>query len=81
MLIVGILYTAFEKSILQNVKVPKEGLGTDAPDLVSRSILGAQVGLIALAIIVTRVSVNSLQAKTGLPLGAQAVGWIVLRKS
>lgn len=40
-----------------------------------------QVGLIALAMLVTRSSVASLQTKQGLPLGTQAVGWITLGKS
>lgn len=39
-----------------------------------------QVGLIALAIVVTRSSVASLQAKQGLPLGTQVLGWITLSK-
>jgi phosphatidylinositol glycan class N len=39
-----------------------------------------QVGLIVLAMIVTTSSVASLQARQGLPLGAQIVGWIVLGK-
>ncbi|KAJ0289624.1 Glycosyl phosphatidyl inositol anchor synthesis [Colletotrichum noveboracense] len=37
-----------------------------------------QVGLILLAIVVTRSSALSLQAKLGLPRGNQIVGWIVL---
>lgn len=40
-----------------------------------------QVGLIALAMLVTRSSVASLQTKQGLPLGTQAVGWITLGAS
>lgn len=39
-----------------------------------------QVGFIALAIAVTRSSVASLQAKQGLPLGTQMVGWATLGK-
>jgi hypothetical protein len=34
--------------------------------------------MILLAVIVTRSSALSLQAKAGLPLGNQIVGWIVL---
>lgn len=40
--------------------------------------MGIQVGLILLAIIVTRSSIASLQAKKGLPLGNQIVGWFTL---
>jgi len=40
--------------------------------------MGAQVGLVALAMLVTRSSVFSLQAKQGLPLGTQIVGWVTL---
>jgi phosphatidylinositol glycan class N len=36
--------------------------------------------MILLAVIVTRSSVASLQAKEGLPLGNQVVGWFVLGK-
>jgi phosphatidylinositol glycan class N len=36
--------------------------------------------MILLAVIVTRSSALSLQAKVGLPLGNQIVGWIVLGK-
>ncbi|KAF2152046.1 putative phosphatidylinositolglycan class N [Myriangium duriaei CBS 260.36] len=78
MLVLGIMYITFEKSILQHVKPDDNGLGSDKPDSISRAILGVQVGLIGLAIMVTRSSVASLQAKAGLPLGTQVVGWIVL---
>lgn len=43
--------------------------------------MGVQVGLVALAMVVTRSSVASLQAKQGLPLGTQVVGWVTLGKS
>ncbi|KAF2455152.1 GPI ethanolamine phosphate transferas-like protein [Lineolata rhizophorae] len=55
-----------------------EGLAASGPDGVSRSIIGVQIGLVALAMLVTRSSVASLQAREGLPLGTQIVGWIVL---
>jgi hypothetical protein len=34
--------------------------------------------MVLLALIVTRSSVSSLQAKQGLPFGNQVVGWFVL---
>ena len=46
----------------------------------SQTIIGVQVGLIILAMVVTRSSVVSLQAKQGLPIGNQVVGWLVLGK-
>lgn len=36
--------------------------------------------MVLLALIVTRSSVASLQAREGLPIGNQAVGWFVLGK-
>lgn len=42
----------------------------------TRLISGIQLGLIALATTVTRSSVLSLQAREGLPLGSQIVGWL-----
>lgn len=39
-----------------------------------------QIGLVILTIIVTRSSALSMQAKQGLPLGNQVVGWIALGK-
>ena len=76
MLCVGILYISFEKSILSSSA--SGGLATPTIDGLSRSILGMQVGLIMLAMIVTRSSVASLQGKRGLPIGNQALGWVVL---
>ncbi|SMR53146.1 unnamed protein product [Zymoseptoria tritici ST99CH_1E4] len=78
-LMVGVLYIAFEKHLL--VKTAPKGndkaVGI-ADDGLSRALLGVQVGLVALAMIVTRSSVTSLQAKKGLPLGTQVVGWFTL---
>lgn len=97
MLAVGILYLFLEKSILVHNPKAQGELAEPKPDSVSRTILGGQVspfswrfrsvltkfkvGLIALAMLVTRSSVASLQARRGLPLGTQIVGWIVLTSS
>lgn len=80
---VGILYLQFEKSIL--FFPPKKwSAGQPSPpptpgsNSFSQSILGVQIGLILLAMVVTWSSIASLQAKRGLPLGNQVVGWLVL---
>jgi phosphatidylinositol glycan class N len=78
MLLVGILYITFQKSASVPATTGHDGLAAPSTDDVSRALTGVQVGLIALAMIVTQSSVSSLQAKTGLPLGAQVTGWIVL---
>jgi len=77
-LILGVLYIAMEKSLLVSAAPTKYGLSAPKADGLSRTILGVQVGLIALAMFVTRSSVASLQAKQGLPLGTQMVGWFTL---
>lgn len=58
----------------------KHRLSAAEADGVSRVILGLQVGLVALAMLVTRSSVASLQTKQGLPLGTQIAGWATLGK-
>lgn len=72
MVSVGVLYLVFEKSILASSKASNTG------DLLSKSIVGAQIGLIMLAMFATRSSIASLQAKQGLPLGNQVIGWLIL---
>lgn len=71
MVSVGVLYFLFKKRVLA-------AKASNTKDLLSESILGAQIGLIMLAMFVTRSSVASLQAKQGLPLGNQVVGWLIL---
>ncbi|KAL8818477.1 MAG: hypothetical protein Q9223_002883, partial [Gallowayella weberi] len=78
---VGLLYLLFEKSILSASSSAEGHLASPRADRLSRTILGTQIGLIMLAMVVTRSSVASLQAKRGLPLGNQVVGWLVLSKS
>ena len=73
---VGFLYIVSGKSI-----IPSPNNGSLAPpraDGLSRSILGIQLGLIVLAMVVTQSSIISLQAKRGLPVGNQILGWLVL---
>ncbi|KAI6950219.1 GPI ethanolamine phosphate transferase [Hortaea werneckii] len=77
-LTLGVLYIAFEKSLIASAAPSGSALSAPKADGLSRSILGVQVGLVALAMIVTRSSVTSLQAKQGLPLGTQLVGWATL---
>lgn len=79
---VGVLYLQFEKILLF---FPSKRRNTDQPsppmpgsNSLSQSVLGVQIGLILLAMIVTPSSIASLQAKRGLPLGNQVVGWLVL---
>jgi phosphatidylinositol glycan class N len=79
MFFTGLLYLLFEDTILKHSK--SSGHAPEAiSSLGSRVIMGMQVGMILLAMIVTRSSVSSLQAKQGLPFGNQVVGWFVLGK-
>ncbi|KAI1337432.1 PigN-domain-containing protein [Xylariaceae sp. FL0016] len=74
---VGIFYLVFEDKLLADFAgVSKQRALRD--NQVSRALIGIQIGLIALAMIVTRSSALSLQAKQGLPRGNQVVGWVVL---
>lgn len=72
-LILGILFLVFEQN-LAGASLSKQ----QADFTVSRIIYGVQVGLVALAMAVTQSSVASLQAKQGLPLGTQIIGWSTL---
>ena len=76
MVMVGVLYILFEKSILSTTR--SDGNSVSTLDNMSRVILGLQVGLIMLAMVVTMSSVASLAARKGLPLGNQVTGWLVL---
>lgn len=81
MLAIGVLYLVFEERILADGTTEQVDLAGHSVDHLSRAILGAQLGLVALATIVTKSSVSSLQAKEGLPLGTQVVGWLTLVSS
>ena len=72
----GAVYLLFEKEITSSSRSAKKAptkLGA-----LSRTIMGLQVGMILLTIMITRSSVASLQAKKGLPLGNQVIGWFAL---
>ncbi|KAL9607127.1 MAG: hypothetical protein Q9167_007932, partial [Letrouitia subvulpina] len=73
-----LLYLLLEKNMLAASTSAVGDLTLAQADGLSRAILGVQVGLIVLAMIVTRSSVASLQARRGLPLGNQVIGWLVL---
>ena len=73
---VGVLYLLFEASVLASQS--NGGPRSTGSGRLSRAILGVQIGLIVLAMIITSSSISSLQAKRGLPVGNQVVGWLVL---
>lgn len=76
MLSIGILYLLFSQRM---TSFAGEGsVATQSTIAWSRIVIGAQVGLIMLAMIVTRSSIASIRAKHGLPIGNQVVGWTVL---
>lgn len=79
MLAVGIAYLGLEDRVLANFSnalAPSKS----SRQHIARTLCGIQIGLIALAMVVTRSSALSLQAKQGLPRGNQIVGWLVLSK-
>ena len=75
---VGVSYLLFERSLLP--PTARDGKSMFALVGMSKVIIGVQVGLIMLAMIVTRSSVASIAARKGLPLGNQVTGWLVLSK-
>lgn len=77
-LILGVLYLVFEQTLLSQDASGKASAEQYKIDQVSRLIFGGQVGLVALAMAVTRSSVTYLREKQGLPLGTQVVGWFTL---
>lgn len=80
MVMIGLGYMAFEKKILRRTKLQGDSTAP-ADNLLSRILIGVQIGLIILSMIVTRSSALSLQAKAGLPRGNQVVGWMILVSS
>jgi phosphatidylinositol glycan class N len=78
MVILGVFYLAFEDFVHADFSWVAKKPRQEAARGVGRILTGIQIGLIMLSIFVTRSSALSLQAKQGLPLGNQVVGWIVL---
>ncbi|KAI1083587.1 Phosphatidylinositolglycan class N-domain-containing protein [Whalleya microplaca] len=77
MVAVGVFYLIFEDKLLADgSNTRKSKLRKD--NRISRILIGVQTGLVLLAMLVTRSSALSLQAKLGLPRGNQLVGWLVL---
>ncbi|RKF83047.1 GPI ethanolamine phosphate transferase 1 [Golovinomyces cichoracearum] len=74
MVIIGITFLIFEDELVAKSSTPPEINN----NLLSRSIMGAQIGLIILSMIITYSSVVSLQAKSGLPRGNQILGWVTI---
>ncbi|KAI2619974.1 GPI ethanolamine phosphate transferase 1 [Hypoxylon sp. NC1633] len=77
MVAVGVLYLIFEDRLLADPAGSKSATVRKGKEI-SRTLVGIQIGLIILAMIVTRGSALSIQAKQGLPRGNQVVGWLVL---
>lgn len=78
MVAIGVVYLVFENSIIRDSS-PSTKLYSPR-NHITRGLIGAQIGLTLLAMIITRSSALSLQAKTGLPRGNQILGWVVLGK-
>jgi phosphatidylinositol glycan class N len=77
MFLTGILYLLFEDAIIGGHETASEESNASGR-VGSRVIMGMQLGMVLLAVIVTRSSVLSLQARQGLPFGNLVVGWVVL---
>jgi GPI ethanolamine phosphate transferase 1 len=78
MFCVGVSYLLFESQLVAAAPWTNK---TAQESSTSRTLLGIQTGLILLAMLVTKSSIESLQARRGLPLGNQILGWVTLRMS
>lgn len=78
MLAAGLGYLIFEKQITAR---SRSGKSRTQVNNLSRGIMGIQIGIVLLTVLVTRSSVASIQAKQGLPLGNQVIGWLCLISS
>ncbi|KAK7956854.1 phosphatidylinositolglycan class N [Apiospora aurea] len=75
MVAAGVCYLLFEDKLIAETSKSK---GPSKSNHISRALIGVQTGLVLLAMLVTRSSALSLQARAGLPRGNQVVGWLVL---
>jgi phosphatidylinositol glycan class N len=78
MFAVGVLYMAFKAR--NDMLLSDSERAAEKTDIASTIIFGAQTGLVALAMIVTRSSVITLRAREGLGSGNLYVGWFTLCK-
>ncbi|KAF9734567.1 phosphatidylinositolglycan class N [Paraphaeosphaeria minitans] len=79
MLTVGVLYMAFKA--FNDISSSNPERADTNIGIISTVIYGAQTGLVALAMIVTRSSVITLRAREGLGSGNLYVGWFTLLAS
>ncbi|RDA85601.1 hypothetical protein CP532_0907 [Ophiocordyceps camponoti-leonardi (nom. inval.)] len=77
-LFVGLFYLRYEDFVLSDFSHKEPKAASRRGDTFRRTFTGIQIGLVLLAMLVTRSSALSLQAKQGLPRGNQALAWIVL---
>ncbi|EEP77820.1 hypothetical protein UREG_02669 [Uncinocarpus reesii 1704] len=77
MLATGLLYLVFEDSLTTQSENGTRKSSSNA----ARVIMGIQLGVILLTMIITRSSITALQAKKGLPLGNQVMGWVAMVSS
>lgn len=78
---VGVLFMIFEPRLSSSPSNPRKPKAVSSSTSIPNTIMGAQIGLILLAVIVTRSSISHIQARQGLPLGNQIVGWLTLATS
>ncbi|RDA91945.1 hypothetical protein CP533_6805 [Ophiocordyceps camponoti-saundersi (nom. inval.)] len=74
----GLLYLRHEYFVLSDFSQRETNATSQRGDTARRTVTGVQIGLVLLAMLVTRSSALSLQAKRGLPRGNQTVAWTVL---
>lgn len=78
MVMIGLTYLSLESFVLRDFS---SDTTPPVKKHVNRALVGAQIGLVILAMLVTRSTVIALKAKKGLPLGNQVAGLFVLSKS
>ncbi|KAI1003973.1 GPI ethanolamine phosphate transferase 1 [Podosphaera aphanis] len=74
---IGIAYLTFEDRLISKPHI-SESSTKSCGKVLSRSLIGAQIGFIILAMVTTYSSALSLQTKSGLPKGNQILGWLIL---